>query len=194
MSAETARRIVLPAEPLVDGDTSLRPWRDGDLPALVDSGRDPDVTRWMGLPRQYRKSDARSYLMSRYDGVHAGVRAPFAIVATADGELLGSIALAHFVWEDQRGEVGYWLGARARGQGHATRAVRLICDWGFSALALERIELQAAVDNPASQRVAERAGFTREAVLRSRWATYSGERHDMVCFGLLAGDRSTTPA
>ena len=54
---------------------------------------------------------------------------------------------------------------------------------------LERIELQAAVDNPASQRVAERAGFTREAVLRSRWATFGGERHDMVCFGLLASDR-----
>jgi RimJ/RimL family protein N-acetyltransferase len=188
VSAATARRIVLPAEPLVDVDTALRPWRDGDLPALVESGRDPDVTRWMGLPRQYRKSDARAYLMSRYDGVHAGVRAPFAIVATDGGELLGSIALAHFTWEDQRAEVGYWLGGRARGQGHATRAVRLICRWGFSTLGLERIELQAAVGNPASQRVAERAGFTREAVLRSRWATFGGERHDMVCFGLLAVD------
>ena len=86
------------------------PWRDDDLPALAENGRDPDVTRWMGLPRQYRESDARAYLMSRYDGVHAGVRAPFAIVATGGGELLGSIALAHFAWEDQRGEVGYWLG------------------------------------------------------------------------------------
>jgi RimJ/RimL family protein N-acetyltransferase len=188
MSAAPARRIVLPAEPLVDGDTSLRPWRDDDLPALVDNGRDPDVTRWMGLPRKYRESDARAYLMSRYDGVNAGVRAPFAIVATRGGELLGSIALAHFVWEHQRGEVGYWLGARARGHGHATRAVRLICTWGFTALGLQRIELQAAVGNPASQRVADRAGFTREAVLRSRWTTFGGERHDMVCFGLLADD------
>jgi RimJ/RimL family protein N-acetyltransferase len=93
------------------------------------------------------------------------------------------------VWEEGRGEVGYWLGGRARGRGHATRAVRLICTWGFETLGLERIELQAAVDNPASQRVAERAGFTREAVLRSRWATFGGERHDMVCFGLLADDR-----
>jgi ribosomal-protein-serine acetyltransferase len=188
VSAPTGRRIVLPAAPLVDGVTSLRPWSDGDLPGLAETGRDPDVTRWMGLPRQYRESDARAYLMSRYDGVHAGIRAPFAIVATGGGELLGSIALAHFGWEDRRGEVGYWLGGAARGQGHATRAVRLICAWGFEALGLERIELQAAVDNPASQRVAERAGFTREALLRSRWATFGGERHDMVCFGLLAGD------
>src|ERR1700742_4877456 len=116
----------------------------------------------MGLPGQYRESDARAYLMSRYDGVHAGVRAPFAIIATSDGALLGSIALAHFAWEDLRGEVGYWLGGAARGHGHATRAVRLICAWGFTTLGLERIELQAAVGNPASQRVADRAGFTRK--------------------------------
>jgi ribosomal-protein-serine acetyltransferase len=151
VSAPAGRRIVLPAAPLVDGVTSLRSWSDGDLPALAETGRDPDVTRWMGLPGQYRESDARAYLMSRYDGVHAGIRAPFAIVATGGRELLGSIALAHFGWEDRRGEVGYWLGA-------------------------------------ASQRVAERAGFTREAVLRSRWSTFGGERHDMVCFGLLASD------
>lgn len=188
MNAATAGRIVLPAKPLVDGDTWLRPWRDDDLPALVETGRDPDVTRWMGLPRQYRESDARGYLSSRYDGVHAGVRAPFAIVASGGDALLGSIALSHFNWAQRRGEVGYWLGRAARGQGHATRAVRLICDWGFAALGLERIELQAAVGNPASQRVAERAGFTREAIMRSRWATFEGERHDMVCFGLLVGD------
>ncbi len=189
MTVTTGRRIVLSSDPLVDGPTLLRPWRDGDLPALARIGRDADVTHWMGLPRQYRDSDARAYLMSRYDGLHIGIRAPYAIAASDDGELLGSIALSHFSWEHARGEVGYWLARAARGLGHATRAVRLISAWGFGALGLERIELQAAVDNPASQRVAERAGFTPEAVLRSRWTTYGGERHDMVCFGLLADER-----
>jgi RimJ/RimL family protein N-acetyltransferase len=188
MSDLGRRRIVLSAEPLVDGPTALRPWRDGDLPALARIGRDRDVTHWMGLPHEYRDTDARAYLMSRYDGLHVGLRAPYAIVTADDGELLGSIALAHFAWEDGRSEVGYWLARAARGAGHATRAVRLIAVWGFEVLGLERIELQAAVDNPTSQRVAERAGFTREAVLRSRWTTYGGERHDMVCFGLLAGE------
>ena len=47
MSAPAGRRIVLPAAPLVDGVTSLRSWSDGDLPALAETGRDPDVTRWM---------------------------------------------------------------------------------------------------------------------------------------------------
>ena len=87
-------------------------------------------------------------------------------------------------WQHARGEVGYWLARDARGQGHVTRAVRLICRWGFDTLGLERIDLLAATGNPASQQVAERAGFTREAVLRS-YMRGKGERQDMVAFGLL---------
>jgi ribosomal-protein-serine acetyltransferase len=99
--------------------------------------------------------------------------------------LLGSISLMRIDWDHLRGEVGYWLAAYARGEGHVTRAVRLICGWGFQKLGLERIELLAATANPASQRVAERSGFQREAVMRSVWVGREG-RHDMVCFGLLA--------
>jgi RimJ/RimL family protein N-acetyltransferase len=56
-------------------------------------------------------------------------------------------------------------------------------------LGLERIELFAATGNPASQRVAERAGFTREAVLRAYWRR-GDARQDMVAFGLLPDDRA----
>jgi RimJ/RimL family protein N-acetyltransferase len=65
--------------------------------------------------------------------------------------------------------------------------VRLICAWAFRSLGLERIDLFAATGNAASQRVAERAGFTREALLRSYMqGTY--ERQDMVAYGLLASE------
>jgi RimJ/RimL family protein N-acetyltransferase len=62
--------------------------------------------------------------------------------------------------------------------------VGLICRWGFDSLSLERIELLAGTGNTASQRVAERSRFTREAVLRS-FMRGKGERQDMVAFGLL---------
>jgi RimJ/RimL family protein N-acetyltransferase len=65
--------------------------------------------------------------------------------------------------------------------------VRLICGWGFQELGLERIALIAAVANSASQTVGDRAGFTREAVLRSYLQTDDG-RLDAVCFGLLTTD------
>jgi [ribosomal protein S5]-alanine N-acetyltransferase len=182
-------RIVLPGEPMIDGATALRPWRDSDLQALVAACRDPEVVRWTSVPRDYGDADGRAYLLSRHDAVHAGASAPFAVVEAPDGRLLGSIALMRLAWEHARGEVGYWLAPEARGQGHATRALQRICAWGFEALGLERIELLAATGNLASQRVATRAGFTPEAVLRSYMRNGDGERIDMLAFGLLPGER-----
>jgi RimJ/RimL family protein N-acetyltransferase len=187
MRSRRAPRIALPGEPIRDGDTVLRQWRDDDVGALVQLCRDPDIVRWIRVPDPYELEDGRAYLDELEPAARAGAAGHLAIASAADDRPLGSISLMRFSWPDRRGEVGYWLGAPARGQGHATRAVQLICHWGFRTLSLERIELQAATANPASQRVAERAGFTREAVLRSYLEGGAG-RQDMVCFGLLATD------
>jgi RimJ/RimL family protein N-acetyltransferase len=181
-------KIVLPAEALVDGPTALRPWRDSDVAGVVAACQDPEIPRWTMVPEPYGEADAREYLRARHDMLHAGTSAPFAIVDAADhGRVLGSISLLHFNWNHRRAEVGYWLAREARGQGHTTRAVRLLCGWGFRALGLERIELRAAVENLASQRVAERVGFTREAVQRAYLRT-KDRQLDMVAFGLLPGE------
>jgi RimJ/RimL family protein N-acetyltransferase len=177
-------RVVLPADPLVDGETALRPWRDSDLQALVAACQDPEISRWTRVPPNYGETDGRAYLLQRYDLVFHGRAAPFAIVSADDGGLAGSIALIRIEWEHRRAEVGYWLAAAARGHGHAIRAVGLICEWGRRTLGLERIDLHAATGNLASQRVAERAGFSREAVLRS-YMPMPDERQDMVAYGLL---------
>jgi RimJ/RimL family protein N-acetyltransferase len=182
------RRIVLPGDPLVDGETALRAWRDSDLDPLVTACQDPEISRWTRVPHPYGPADARAYLLQRHDSLHAGIAAPFAIVSAADRDhLLGSISLMRFSWQHGRAEVGYWLAGPARRKGHASRAVRLVTAWGFRSLDLHRIDLLAATGNPASQRVAERCGFTREAVLRSYLQAKEG-RQDMVAFGLLAND------
>ncbi|HEY2160165.1 MAG TPA: GNAT family N-acetyltransferase [Solirubrobacteraceae bacterium] len=176
-------RIVLPAEPLLDAATALRPWRDSDTKELIRICQDPEIVRWTNVPPGYGEADARIYLLRRHDAVLAGSAAPFAI--TTSEELIGSISLIRIEWEQRRAEVGYFLAADARGAGHATRAVGLISGWAFSALGLERIDLYAATDNVASQRVAERSGFEREALLRS-FLRGKGAQLDMVAFGLLS--------
>lgn len=191
MSTRAVPRLQLPSAPLVQGDTALRPWRDDDLAALVEACQDPEISRWTSVPYPYGEADARAYLRQRRDSAAASATAPFAIVASAGDRLLGSIALSRFAWDHQRAEVGYWLTRAARGCGHATRAVALICAWGLGTLGLERIDLMAATGNLASQRVAERCGFTREAVLRSHLHGRDGYQ-DMVVFGLLAGEPSVS--
>jgi RimJ/RimL family protein N-acetyltransferase len=183
--------VVLPADPLIDSATALRPWRDSDLAPLVAACQDPEISRWTRVPSPYRETDARAYLLQRYDMAFTGQAAPFAIVDAGTGGLLGSISLLRIEWPHERAEVGYWLAREGRGAGHATRAVRLISAWGFRALALERIDLLAATGNAPSQGVAVRAGFTREAVLRSYMRGPAGKgRLDLVAFGLLAGEGS----
>jgi RimJ/RimL family protein N-acetyltransferase len=177
-------RIVLPGEPLVDGPTVLRPWRDSDVRAVAEACADPEIARWTTVPDNYGEADARAFLLYRYDAMLAGNTAPFAVVSVAD-KLLGSIALMRLDWDHRRGEAGYWLAAWARGQGHATRALQLISSWGFRSLGLGRIDLFAATANVPSQRVAERAGFVPEAVLRSYMRGKQGQQ-DMIAYGLLA--------
>ncbi len=178
-------RLALPGEPLVDAPTALRPWRDTDAPALVRICRDPEIVRWTSVPPNYGDADARTYLLRRHDAILAGTAAPFAIVSTSTDELVGSISLVRIAWEHRRAEVGYFLAADARGGGHATRAVSLICRWGFASLGIERVDLYAATDNVASQRVAVRSSFDREGVLRS-FMRGKGAQLDMVAFGRLA--------
>ena len=81
------------------------------------------------------------------------------VLDAATAELVGACGLLEV--SDHRAEIGYWVKREARGRGVATRAVRLVTEWGLVEVGLSLIELLADVRNLASQRVAEKAGYTR---------------------------------
>ena len=86
-----------------------------------------------------------------------------------------------------RAEIGYWVAPAERGRGVAGRALALLSAWAVTDGGFARLDLQAALANAASIRVAERCGFVREGTLRDAW--YRGPaRTDMVLFSLLPGD------
>jgi [ribosomal protein S5]-alanine N-acetyltransferase len=87
----------------------------------------------------------------------------------------------------KRAEVGYWVRADARGRGIGSRALVLVSDWAF-VHGYRRLQLHADVDNVASQRVAEKAGYRREGVLRA-WIELNGVPRDHVMYSLLESDR-----
>jgi ribosomal-protein-alanine N-acetyltransferase len=69
----------------------------------------------------------------------------------------------------------------------ALRAVRLLAEWAMTEAGRARVALYTRVDNPASQRAAEKAGFRREGVVRA-YMLLKGERHDAVIFGMTSED------
>jgi RimJ/RimL family protein N-acetyltransferase len=178
--------IPLPDPPLSDAELRLRPWSLGDVPAVTAACQDPEISRWTVVPHDYTDQHATEFIATRESDRLAGRELALAVVDPGDA-LLGAIGMSNFDWHDHRGEIGYWMAREARGHGLGTRAVRLVSRWAIDALALERVELLANPANEASQRLAERAGFTREGLLR-RYRTRHGVREDLVMFSLLPED------
>jgi len=160
---------------------------DRDVDAVVAACQDPEIPRWTTVPSPYRREHALSWHMVQDVKRRTG-EAIFLIVADAKtDELLGAIDVRVKSADQRRGETGYWLAAQARGRGAMTRAVVLLSRWAFSGMGLGRLTLLAHPDNEGSQRVAERAGFVREGLLRD-YALRNGEREDMIMYSLLPRD------
>jgi RimJ/RimL family protein N-acetyltransferase len=175
-----------PADPPTDSVVVLRHWRESDVPQLVEACRDPEISRWTAAPDPYTAADARAWVRGEpLPKEPPGDRVSFAIADAQDDNhhLLGSISIQR-IERGARGEIGYWLAPWARGRGAMARAVRLLARWSFEEFELRRVELVIAVENVASNRVAERAGFTREGVLR-QYRENKGVWRDHVVWSVL---------
>jgi RimJ/RimL family protein N-acetyltransferase len=177
----------MPEHPRTDGVVTLRPWREADAPAIVECvDGDPEITQWLDrVPQPYTIADALAYVR----GELPVEQQTYAIVDTASGRILGSIG-ASATHEGMR-EVGYWLRADARGRGATTRALRLVVAWAFDQADVARVQLRADPENLASCRVAEKAGFTREGILRhAHWNPRLGRRQDWAIYSILRDEVS----
>jgi RimJ/RimL family protein N-acetyltransferase len=175
---------------LTDGVVTLRPWRADDVDPLVAICEDPEVVRFTRVPAPYTRDDALMFLAQQVASEERGDSVACAIVDGADGPLVGGIDLRRA--SDARAVLGYLVGAPARGRGVASRAARLLSRWALREWGVARVEIHVRPDNPASLRVAERAGFTREGVLRS-YLEVRGRRYDSVVFSLIPDDVGSAP-
>jgi RimJ/RimL family protein N-acetyltransferase len=108
------------------------------------------------------------------------------VIANRNDDLyLGEAMLV--LGESQVGELGCGILEQARGRGIATTALRMLAEWSLRTLGLGRVQVIVAVENPAAVRLAKRAGFHREGLLRAYWE-HHGDRLDAAIFSLLPAD------
>lgn len=181
------RPIEFPVEGLSDEVVRLRLMTDADVPAVIDAIGDPSIPRFTRVPEPYGEAEARQFRRANEAGLSAGTDLATLITDAADGTVLGAAGIYNLDPESGRCSAGYWVAAGVRGRGVATRAMRLLADYAFIELGAKRIELWIEPINVASLTVAERAGFTREGLLRS-FMEIGGERRDMLMYSLLPGD------
>ncbi len=143
----------------------LRPFREGDEVSLIQHANDRRVSRTLRdrFPYPYTDCDADAWI-----GV-ASREKPFQNLAiTVDDQVVGGIGV--IPGEDvyrRGGEIGYWLGHACWGRGILSEALPPFADYAASTYALVRLWAGVYEGNLASARVLEKAGFVREATMRS---------------------------
>ena len=122
------------------------------------------------------------------EGVHRpqqeGIGIQVMMLDRAQGLIVGAIGVFHLDWEVRSAEIGYGVHSGERNKGYATEALAALARWLLTEVGLQRVWLTAIVENPASIRVAEKAGFTREGTLRRAGLEDDG-LHDLALLSLL---------
>ncbi|MET9365147.1 GNAT family N-acetyltransferase [Streptomyces sp. NPDC006632] len=171
---------------VLPGGRELRPWRESDAPVLVASCLDPAIVRWNRVeplsPDTARKKIAR---WGRRWSEEAG--AIWAISRRADDRAVGLLGIGDLDLHGGSGELLYWLLPSGRGAGAALDATVRVGRWALDELGLHRLRITHSVRNPASCRVARRAGFALEGTMRGALLHADGW-HDEHLHARVAGD------
>ena len=159
--------------------------RAGDIAAIADASRDPETQRRLNDGPLSEEAQRETVARTEQQW-ETGRAAPFVIADARDDRPLGLLNLQ--LREDEEvANLAVSVFPENRRRGIASRALRLGALWGLRDLGLARVAAEAAVDNHASIRAIEKAGFQREGTLRAHCKTH-GERHDCVMFSLVASD------
>ena len=105
----------------------------------------------------------------------------------ADGReaaFVGGTGLHRIDWIGRRFELGYWCRSSRVGHGFVGEAVEAITRCAFEQMQARRVEVRMDDGNERSRRVAERAGFTLEGVLRCQSLTPTGEPRDTRVYAM----------
>ncbi|WVZ60847.1 hypothetical protein U9M48_010814 [Paspalum notatum var. saurae] len=164
-------------------EVTLRRFELSDVDAMMAWASDPEVAAFCRWEPYESTAPLLAYLRDTV------LPHPWFRAICVAGAVVGAVSVSPTA-ERCRGELGYLLARAHWGKGVATAAVRRALRAvlaGAEVEGLARVEALVDMDNPASQRVAEKAGFRREGVLRRHY-WHKGRARDMVIYSFLATD------
>ena len=140
----------------------LRRFRREDIPKKVEWINNPDNNRFLhyDIPISIEGTE-------RWFNSHIGDDTRYDAVIEADGVPVGTIGLLSIDKKNSKAEFYIAMGETSyKGKGVAKEASRLILQYGFEVLGLNRIYLFTEAENVIAQRLFERVGFVKEGMLR----------------------------
>jgi len=177
--------LSIPDAGITDGVVLLRVPTADDVDGVVPAFADPELREAGNLP-SFNRDELLAQLPFFPALAASGRLLPLVALDAATDEAVGGGTLHHLDAERAIIEIGYWVLPHARRRGVGTRIARMLAEHAFS-LGVERVAAYVNVGNTPSERVLQRAGFTREGVARSM--PVPGDRRvDKTLFSLLPGE------
>lgn len=173
--------------PLIETERLLlrEPVRD-DVPALFALRSDERVMRHVPRPMARTMDDVAALIDLMASDREASMGVTWAIARKPDRTMIGTIGFYRLDLENHRAEVGYLLAPDHQGCGIMAEALSAVVRVGFDRFHFHGIEAITDPRNTASNRVLERAGFERDALLRQNFL-WNGEFQDSAVYSILAG-------
>lgn len=166
----------------------LRPFTQSDASDVQRLAGEFDIASTLNtVPHPYPDRAAEEWIKSHRKNLQEAKAINLAIIKHDDNTLIGSIGLLNMEQKDQQAELGCWIGKPYWGSGYATEAAHALISYGFSTLGLNRVHACHMTRNPASGKICEKLGMTKEGVLRQslkKWDAFE----DMVVYGLLRSE------
>ena len=167
---------------------NLRPVTRPDLPLLDAWANDREFA---GEYNDFGLVPADAYSQRFAEDGLLSERQATLLIVTHAGVVVGDVGYHPEMYGPNVGSRAYNIGiaihADHRGKGYGTEAQRLLAEYLFATQAVMRVEASTDIANIAEQRALEKAGFTREGVLRkAQWR--GGAWHDLVVYSKLRGE------
>jgi RimJ/RimL family protein N-acetyltransferase len=182
---------------LLEGDrVRFRALEDRDLPDLVRWWRDPEWSVLQQMVVRPRPEAPVTELFRSWSSSERGGDVGFSVVHRESDVLVGHVTLFGGALPVRAATLAVMIGGEHVRRGYGTDAVRLLTDYGFREMGLNRIEIRVHAFNDRARAVYRAVGYQEEGVRRD--ATFhDGRFHDEVGMSVLAREwtsRSQAPA
>jgi RimJ/RimL family protein N-acetyltransferase len=167
----------------------LRPVRQDDLPILAARANDIAFLTEFNFFGLHQHNSLEKYFQE--DGLLSREQGTLVVVTCESNQVVGDVSYRQVRYGPGEASIAYNLGIvlapEHRGKGYGVEAQELLAEYLFSIYPIMRVEASTDSTNSAELRALEKAGFTREGVLRkAQWR--NGAWHDLVVYSKLRGE------
>ena len=175
---------------ITDGRLYLRPYKISDAQALSDmTSRDEIYRTTYNIQREFDEEHARWWIKFNANCRRTGTSYEFGIFESATDRLVGNIGIVNVNSRCRHATLAYYVHPEKWGQGIATDAGRMMLQYAFRSLDLNRVGAVCMSDNTASRRVLDKLGFAFEGIARQE-IMKDGRYYDVAHYGILRHDQA----